>query len=49
MMEVRAGSQPPNFRKLPMDCVLKKEREVLHLFLLLKGEIMQVSDQKEEN
>lgn len=54
MMEGRSSSQAPKFRNVPVGCVLRKGREVLHLFHLPKGEIMQVSeaanqDQKEEN
>lgn len=54
MMEGRPSSQAPKFRKLPAVCVLRKEREGLHLFHLPKGEIIQVSeaanqDQREEN
>lgn len=49
----QSNSQAPKFRKMPGGFVLRKERG-LHLFHLPKGEIMQVSeeanqDQKEEN
>lgn len=54
MMEGRSSVQAPKFRRLPVGCLLRKEREGLHLFHLPKGEIMQVSeaanqDQREEN
>lgn len=37
MMEDRSNPQPSKFRKLPGGFVLRKEREVLHLFQLPKG------------
>lgn len=54
VMEGRSSSQAHKFRKVPAGCVLRKEREGLHLFHLSKGEIIQVSetasqDQREEN
>lgn len=49
MMEDRSNPQPSKFWKLPGGYVLRKEREVLHLFQLLKGEIMQVSEEANQD
>lgn len=49
MMEDRSNPQPSKFRKLPGGYVLRKEREVLHVFQLLKGEIMQVSEEANQD
>lgn len=49
MMEDRSNPQPSKFRKLPGGYVLRKEREVLHLFQLPKGEIMQVSEEANQD
>lgn len=49
MIEDRSNPQTPRFRKLPGGYVLRKEREVLHLFQLPKGEIMQVSEEENQD
>lgn len=49
MIEDRSNPQTPRFRKLPGGYVLRKEREVLHLFQLPKGEIMQVSEEANQD